>query len=80
MGSRSSDTDSPESRRGITNTLLQKFGGSDSRVFLVGATNTPWQMDPAFVRRFSQKFYIQLPDYEARLANITKTLQVMMIC
>jgi katanin p60 ATPase-containing subunit A1 len=34
----------------------------------MGATNRPWDMDPAFLRRFEKKIYMPLPDLESRRA------------
>lgn len=44
----------------------KKGGGA---VMLMGATNVPWQIDPAMLRpgRFDEKVYIPLPDRAARL-------------
>ncbi|KAM0673723.1 hypothetical protein GVAV_002811 [Gurleya vavrai] len=39
-------------------------------VYFVGATNFPWFIDSAFVRRFNKRIYIGLPDFEARLSLI----------
>ncbi|MFT3786049.1 MAG: ATP-binding protein [Tepidisphaeraceae bacterium] len=53
--------------------ILQSVQGfterKDSVVMLLGATNVPWQLDPAMLRpgRFDQKIYIPLPDRPARL-------------
>lgn len=66
MGTRNTDGDTTGSKRSVTTQLLQELQGENG-VFLVGATNTPWQIDPAFVRRFDQAFYIRLPNYEERL-------------
>ena len=40
----------------------------DSAVLFMGATNVPWQLDPAVLRpgRFDDKVYIPLPDLPAR--------------
>lgn len=35
-------------------------------VFVIGATNVPHLMDPAFRRRFATQVYIPLPDEESR--------------
>jgi vacuolar protein-sorting-associated protein 4 len=32
----------------------------------MGATNTPWELDEAFRRRFEKRIYIHLPDESAR--------------
>jgi transitional endoplasmic reticulum ATPase len=41
---------------------------SDRSLLLMGATNVPWQLDPAMLRpgRFDEKVYIPLPDIAAR--------------
>jgi transitional endoplasmic reticulum ATPase len=54
--------------------ILQAMEGFDKKqgqpVLFMGATNVPWQLDPAVMRpgRFDEKVYIPLPDREARLA------------
>jgi vacuolar protein-sorting-associated protein 4 len=60
------DTDS--SRRIKTELLVQMQGvGNDTEGILVlGATNTPWTLDPAIRRRFEKRVYIALPDAAAR--------------
>jgi len=42
----------------------------------MGATNVPWQLDPAMLRpgRFDEKVYIPLPDLPARRAMVTQYL------
>jgi len=41
-------------------------------VFLIAATNLPWDLDSAFVRRFNEKFYVPLPAAADRAALIDK--------
>lgn len=53
--------------------ILQSVEGfskkKESTILLMGATNVPWQLDPAILRpgRFDEKIYIPLPDLAARL-------------
>jgi len=46
--------------------LLDK--GSSHRVLTVGATNMPWLLDVAILRRFEKKIYVPLPEAAARRA------------
>jgi transitional endoplasmic reticulum ATPase len=52
--------------------ILQGMEGFDTKsgqpILFMGATNVPWQLDPAILRpgRFDEKVYIPLPDVEAR--------------
>ncbi len=52
--------------------ILQGMEGFDKKneqpVLFMGATNVPWQLDPAVMRpgRFDEKVYIPLPDLPAR--------------
>jgi SpoVK/Ycf46/Vps4 family AAA+-type ATPase len=48
---------------------MEGFDKSDSKsILFMGATNVPWQLDPAVLRpgRFDEKIYIPLPDTAAR--------------
>lgn len=53
--------------------LLSQMDGFDtsehSDVMILAATNRPWDIDSAFLRppRLTQKIYVGLPDYDARL-------------
>ncbi|MEM2497459.1 MAG: ATP-binding protein [Candidatus Nezhaarchaeales archaeon] len=41
--------------------------GKNEFVYVIGATNKPWSLDEAFLRRFQRRIYIPPPSYEARL-------------
>lgn len=62
--------------RQIRSELLRQMQGLDSYgqkrdkiLFLIAATNKPWEIDPAFIRpgRFGTRIYVGLPDENARL-------------
>lgn len=60
--------ESEASRRIKTEFLVQinGVGNDDTGVLVLGATNIPWQLDPAIKRRFEKRIYIPLPELEAR--------------
>ena len=66
-GSRS-EGENETSRRIKTEFLVQMQGvGNDNDGILVlGATNVPWELDPAIRRRFERRIYIPLPEIQAR--------------
>ncbi len=37
------------------------------RIYLIAATNKPWLLDPAFIRRFQLRLYVPPPDHRARV-------------
>jgi vacuolar protein-sorting-associated protein 4 len=45
---------------------MQGVGSSLDGVLVLGATNLPWELDPAIRRRFQRKIYIDLPDKAGR--------------
>ncbi len=66
----------------VVNQFLAEIGGfedSDSILLLLGATNSPWQIDPAVFRtgRFDQKIFIGLPDFDSRSAILKMNLQAV---
>ena len=40
--------------------------GKDMMMYVIGATNKPWSLDPPFLRRFQKRIYVSLPTLEAR--------------
>jgi SpoVK/Ycf46/Vps4 family AAA+-type ATPase len=58
--------------RGVTTQFLAEmdgFASRNDRVLVIAATNTPWDVDPAFRRpgRFSQVLFVPPPDRVARM-------------
>ncbi|MFN4046046.1 MAG: AAA family ATPase, partial [Acidilobaceae archaeon] len=48
-------------------------------MFVLGATNKPWKLDEAFLRRFQKRIYVPLPDKKARkqlLELLTKKIKL----
>ena len=84
LGSRN-DNENESSRRIKTEILIQWSNLSninvnsdgattDQRVLVLAATNLPWVLDDAAVRRFSRRLYIPLPDFESRLYHVKKLM------
>jgi len=40
--------------------------GKELLLYVIGATNKPWSLDPPFLRRFQKRIYVSLPALEAR--------------
>jgi katanin p60 ATPase-containing subunit A1 len=67
-----------EASRRMKAQLLTSLEGADSvqdsSVFVLAATNFPWDLDEALLRRFQKRIYIPLPDAEAREAILRAQL------
>jgi vacuolar protein-sorting-associated protein 4 len=53
----------------LTNQLLLEMDAAQQAqglVFVLAATNLPWQLDPAVLRRFGKRVYVGLPEFNAR--------------
>lgn len=70
--------------RQVRSELLRQMQGLESYgketrniLYLIGATNKPWDVDPAFVRpgRFGTRVYVGLPDEETRKYMIETKLE-----
>ena len=61
-----SSREEEHTRRVKTELLRQMEGadnmGSNDKIFLLCATNCPWELDTAFIRRFQKRIHIPLPD------------------
>lgn len=67
-GARGESGESDAGRRIKTEFLVQMEGvGKDGgQLLILGATNTPWDLDTAIRRRFEKRIYIALPEADAR--------------
>jgi SpoVK/Ycf46/Vps4 family AAA+-type ATPase len=53
--------------------------GRNLHVYVIGATNKPWDLDWAFIRRFQKRILVPLPDHHTRLMMLklyTNNLQI----
>ncbi|XP_045623974.1 uncharacterized protein [Procambarus clarkii] len=77
-----SQTEDEHSRRVKSELLRQMEGIEDSKnasVFLLGATNCPWDLDPAFLRRFQRRIFIPLPDRKGRRTIISNQFSTVLL-
>lgn len=68
--SRGGDMD--EASRRVLSTLLTELSGFDAEnddIMFIGATNAPWDLDPAILSRMERTIYVPLPD-EATVKRI----------
>lgn len=63
-----SDGENDATRRIKTEFLVQMqgVGKDETGILVLGATNIPWELDPAVRRRFEKRIYISLPEEAAR--------------
>lgn len=63
-----SDGENDATRRIKTEFLVQMqgVGKEEGGLLVLGATNIPWELDPAVRRRFEKRIYISLPEQNAR--------------
>lgn len=55
--------------------------GKNLHIYVIGATNKPWDLDWAFIRRFQKRIIVPLPDHHTRLMMFklyTSILQLAM--
>ncbi len=55
----------------LRNQFLKEMDGLQEKnikrkIYLIAATNKPWLLDPAFIRRFQLRLYVPPPDHRAR--------------
>ncbi len=65
----------------VLSQMLQMMDGvvskPDERIVILGATNRPWNLDSAMLRRFDKRILIPLPDYETRKKIFEITVRKM---
>ncbi|XP_058453559.1 katanin p60 ATPase-containing subunit A-like 2 [Malaya genurostris] len=81
LASRRDSVGEHEASKRFKNEFLTLVDGLDSgtdeeRVFLLASTNMPWEIDPAFLRRFEKKILVDVPGADGRQAIINDLLPV----
>jgi katanin p60 ATPase-containing subunit A1 len=77
-GSSSGGGDHESSRRLKTELLVQMDGlnrDEGELVFLLAATNLPWELDPAMLRRLEKRIHVGLPGEDARRRMMSRYLE-----
>ena len=76
MSKRSSHDEHEASRRMKTEFLIQMDGlvQSDALVFVLAASNFPFDLDPALLRRLEKRILVPLPDAESRESMFRQNL------
>lgn len=77
LSARSAEGEHEASRRMKTELLIQLDGlirSRSDRVFLLAASNLPWELDMALLRRLEKRILVTLPTAEARAQMIVANL------
>jgi vacuolar protein-sorting-associated protein 4 len=77
LGRKRSNSESEPERRINTEFLRQMDSlalPQKSKVYVVGTTNMPWELDVAVLRRFQRKVLVPMPDLADRLEIFQLTL------
>lgn len=70
-----------EASRRLKTEFLVQFDGISSnsseseKVIVISATNRPWELDQAAIRRFPKRIYVKLPDFTARRQLLARLLK-----
>ena len=75
-----SDTEDESIRRSKTEFLIQIQETRADNMFIIGATNQPWNIDPALRKRFEKRIFFSLPDYYERKRLFQNILSTSNIC
>jgi len=81
MSARSGAGEHEASRRMKTELLIQLDGlikNSEERVFLLAASNLPWELDMALLRRLEKRILVRLPEVQAREGMIRSHIKPTM--